>query len=114
METNTRQLQQSEWRPYFDRVSRKLGASKVDVLLLGLDLGVQSEAEKLSLLGITYDHHDDALDISAEGLEHRILGPESIFVQEDVNGRLVSCKVRDAEGHEQILQIEPALMLAAS
>jgi hypothetical protein len=114
METRTRELDRDEWGKYFDRVSQKLGAMKINLIVLGLDIGAQLETERVLLQGITYDRHDDALDVFAEGLEHRIQGPKQIFVEEDASGRLVSCEVADADGHKQILQLDPSLLLLAS
>ena len=111
--TRTRNIPQSEWKKYFNDVSKKLTASSVSVVVTGLDLGAQPEAEKLPLDGITYDDHDDAFEISAGALHHRISQPRAIFVQEDAGGALVACEVQDAEGHAQIVQLTPALALAA-
>ena len=107
METNTRELNKSEWAGYFDAVSKGLRATSVDVTVLGADLGAQPEGLKLPLIGLTYDQHDDALDVITDDLEHRIHGPSSIFVQEDASGRLVCCEVTDSDQRKQILQLGP-------
>jgi hypothetical protein len=114
METRTRKLDRDEWRSYFDGVSKRLGATRVNLIVIGLELGAQTEAQRVPLEGLTYDDDDDALDILLEGFEHRIGAPRQIHVQEDASGRLVSFRVEDGEGHEQILQLDPSLVLAAS
>jgi hypothetical protein len=40
-----------------------------------LDLGDQTQAEWLPLLGITYDPRDDVVDIALDGLDHMIRKP---------------------------------------
>ncbi len=114
MNTSTRKLRKAEWGTYFDAVSKTLGATKVNVVVLGLDLGAQHEAERVLLEGISYDSHDDTLDIITERFDHRIAHPWAIFVQEDATGRLMSCEIKDGEGHDQIVQLHPSLQLSAS
>jgi hypothetical protein len=112
MSSITRKLPKSEWQAYFDKLSKHLQRETVSVLVEGLDLGVQPEAERLTLYGITYDHADDAIEIATEALTHRISGPRDLYVQEDTSGALLSLKLTDAEGHEQIVQLDAALTVA--
>lgn len=106
METTTRELSKDQWGPYFNAFSHKLRNTNVSVLVEGLDLGVQPEAVKLPLQGITYDHQDNAVEIATEALRHRIPAPQSIFVQEDTAGQLLSFAIRDGERHEQIIEFD--------
>ena len=50
----TRELEKTEWRPFFDRVSRGLIGNRAEILIAAPNLGDQIEAEWLPLLGITY------------------------------------------------------------
>jgi hypothetical protein len=109
--TKTRKLGADEWGRYFDRLSKSLKVQTVSILVEGLDLGVQPETERVALTGIIYDRADDAIEIAMDGLAHRIFGPASVFVQEDAGGALVSLKVTDEDGREQIIELESALAL---
>jgi hypothetical protein len=113
MRTRTRKLERREWAPYFNELSKRLALTSVSILVEGLDLGVQPEASHIELSGITYDHADDAVEVLAKGLAHRIPRPTEIYVQEDARGHLVSCRITDADGHEQILELEPSLLVAS-
>jgi hypothetical protein len=114
MQINTRKLEQQEWGSYFDAISKRLEASTVDVIVLGLDYGAQTEVRRLPLIGISYDGQANALDIITEPLGHRIDGPTEIYVLEDAMGRLVCCEVKDEDDHKQILQLDPSLLLKAT
>ena len=106
MTTITRKLPKEEWRQYFDGLSKRLHGETVSVLVEGLDLGVQPEAEKVPVHGVTYDHADDAIEIASDTLTHRIAGPHDVYVQEDPSGALLSFKVTDGDGHDQIVQFD--------
>jgi hypothetical protein len=114
MRTHTRQLAKKEWSSYFDGLSAKLEATQMTLFCEGLTLGVQTAVERLPLLGITYDHADDAIDVSTEGLEHRIQHPAKVFVEEAADGRLVSCLIGDSDGQNHILELSSALELDAA
>ena len=43
--------------------------------MASLDLGDQTQAEWLPLLGISYDPRDDVVDIALDGLDHMIHKP---------------------------------------
>jgi hypothetical protein len=100
---STRKLERTQWKGYFDKVSRHLDDYTTSMLVTGLDLGAQPEIEGLPLVGLTYDPDADTLDVIVPGLDHRIDHPRSIWVQEDDRGRLLSFAVTDDQGHEQIV-----------
>jgi hypothetical protein len=114
MRTRTRQLAKKDWSSYFNGLSAALKATRIDLFCESLALGVQPAMEHLALLGITYDHADDAIDISTEGMEHRIQHPARVFVQEAADGELVSCLIGDGDGQNHILELRPSLQLGAS
>jgi hypothetical protein len=64
-----RRLEKPEWRPFFDVISMLLEAKVAEVEVASLDLGDQTQAEWLPLLGITYDPRDDVVDIALDGLD---------------------------------------------
>lgn len=104
---DTRKLGKNEWQAYFDRLSRHAKLTSVSMLVQGDDLGVQHELERAELTGITYDHADDALEIATPDMVHRVLGPREVWVREDADGAMTSLKITDAQGREQIVELEP-------
>jgi hypothetical protein len=114
MTTRTRKLENDEWQGYFDRLSKHLTAQTVTILIEGLDIGVQHETDHAVLKGINYDCSDDAITIATDTARHSIQNPRELYVQENVCGELTAIKMFDAEGHEQIVQLESSLALAAS
>jgi Family of unknown function (DUF5335) len=105
-----RRLEKSEWRPFFDVVSKLLGAKVAEVEVASLDLGDQTEAEWLPLLGITYDPRDEVLDIALDGLDHMIRKPREISLDNGAAG-LTRLEIVDAAGVKQIVQLKDPLML---
>jgi hypothetical protein len=107
-----RKLDKKEWQPFFDGISKVLGAKQAEVEVLSLDLGDQVEAEWLPLLGVTYDRKNDVLDVELEGLDHMIQRPREIFVNTDGPG-LMGFAIVDAEGARQIVKLRDPLALPA-
>ena len=57
-------LEKSQWRGYFDRVSKALVSKRAEIEVASLKLGDRIEAEWVSLLGISYDPKNDVIDIA--------------------------------------------------
>jgi hypothetical protein len=110
--TMAKQLEKSQWRAYFDRMSKALVGKRAEIEVASLKLGDQIEAEWLPLLGISYDPKDDIIEIALEGVDHLIPKPREVYVEE--NGlELSSLEVIDAEGTHQIIVLKDPMMLPA-
>jgi hypothetical protein len=112
----TRNVPQTEWRPFFDVLSKTLAGNRVEVEAASLDLGDQVVADWLPLVGITYDSHNDLLDISMQGAEHfshLIRHPRTVAVQQE-DGGVKSIAVTTDDGVEEILTFKSALLLPAT
>jgi hypothetical protein len=105
-----RRLEKSEWRPFFDTMSKILEAKVAEVEVASLDLGDQTQAEWLPLIGITYDPRDDAVEIALDGLDHMIRKPHEIYLDDGAAG-LTSLEIVDADGVRQIVKLKDQLML---
>jgi hypothetical protein len=99
-------LQRSEWQRYFDTVSHHLDSHPSTMIVLDTELGAQPALEHVPLLGLGYDPSDDTIDVAAPGLEHRIVHPTQIWVQEDDDGALLSVEFVEAGGRTQILALD--------
>ncbi len=105
-----RKLDKENWGPYFDRLSKNLPVEQAEIKVSSLNLGNQTEAEWLRIMGVTYDHKNDILVISLDGLEHIIHRPKVIFVDE-INGVLKSFEAMDADDVQHIVQLRKPLAL---
>jgi hypothetical protein len=108
----SRMIPRAEWRAFFDSFADALIGKRVEVEAASLDLGDQIVAEWLPLLGVSYDPHDDLLDVALSGLNHLIRRPGEIYVQEGTKG-LETIAVVSADGVKQILRLKDPLMLPA-
>ena len=105
-------IEKSQWRGYFDRVSKALVGKRAEIEVASLKLGDRIEAEWLPLLGISYDPKNDVIDIALEGLTHLIHEPREVYVEQD-GLELSALEVVDAEGSRQIVVLKDPLMLPA-
>jgi hypothetical protein len=107
-----KQLEKSQWRAYFDRISKTLVGKRAEIEVASLKLGDQIEAEWLPLLGISYDPKNDIIEIALEGVDHLIHKPREIYVEQE-GLELSSLEVIDAEGARQIVVLRDPMMLPA-
>jgi hypothetical protein len=105
-----RRLEKPEWRPIFDTMSKILEAKVAEVEVASLDLGDQTQAEWLPLIGITYDPREDAVEIALDGHDHMIRKPREIYLDDGAAG-LTSLEIVDADGVRQIVKLKDQLML---
>jgi hypothetical protein len=110
--TTVRKLEKTEWRRFFDWVSKGLVGKRAEIEIASLALGDQIEAEWLPLLGITFDPKNDILEIALDGLDHLISRPREIYI-DDSAGVLSSLEVIDSDGISQIVQLREPLLLPA-
>ena len=102
----------TEWREFFDRMSKALTGKWAEIEVASLDLGDQITAEWMPLIGITYDSKDDLLDVALDRYDHLIRQPRQIVVNE-ADGSLTSVAVVDADGAKQIVKLKTPLALPA-
>jgi Family of unknown function (DUF5335) len=107
-----RKLDKTNWRAFFDRLSKLPEGKQAEIEVASLALGDQVEAEWLPLLGITYDPKDDLVEVALDGVDHMIPKPREIHVDEGFEG-LVAVEIVDAQGTKQIIKLRDPLMLAA-
>jgi hypothetical protein len=107
-----RKLEKSEWHPFFDAMSKTLVGKRAEIEVASLDVGDQIEAEWVPIIGITYDHKDDIIEIALEGVDHLIPKPREVYVDIGATG-LVNLEIVDAEDKHQIVLLRDPLMLPA-
>ncbi|MEA2782701.1 MAG: hypothetical protein QOK29_4245 [Rhodospirillaceae bacterium] len=62
------------------------------------------------MLGITYDHKDDIIEVALEGVDHLVNKPREVYVDFGVGG-LTSIEIIDGEGTQQIVNLRDPLAL---
>ncbi len=102
----------AEWPHYLDRVTRGLTGLRAEIEVASLDLGDQIEAESVPITGIFYDHKDDLVGITLEGLDHLIRNPQSIYIAESDDG-LSAMAVIDRDGTNHLIKLKRPLALPA-
>jgi Family of unknown function (DUF5335) len=98
------------WRGLFDGLSKALLGYWAEIEVASLDGGDQIVAERVPLLGITYDSGDDVLDVALTRSDHLILHPRAIVLEETQAG-FVSVAVVDGDGARQIVRWTQPRML---
>lgn len=107
---SVQKLEKARWGRYFDVFSKHLPVQMTQVVIQSASLGNQTEAEWLQMHGITYDHKDDIVVISLEGLEHIIHRPVTIHVDHE-NGIVAGLEVIDAQSVRHRVQLRKPLAL---
>ncbi|MGF6272387.1 hypothetical protein ABIB38_000743 [Massilia sp. UYP11] len=106
----TVKLDKEVWQPYFDRISKLILGKQTEIEVASLNIGVQIAAKWVPLLGITYDHKNDLVEVLLEGLDHLIRHPRDIYINQEPAG-LTSMEVIDADDVRQIIRLRDPLML---
>jgi uncharacterized protein DUF5335 len=99
-----RKLEKTQWRAFFDNLSKALQGEEAEIEVASLALGSQVEAEWLPLYGITYDPKDDLVEVALEGLDHMVRKPREIYVEGEA-GALASLEIIDADGVKQVVRL---------
>ncbi|MDB5601195.1 MAG: hypothetical protein JWN71_3239 [Xanthobacteraceae bacterium] len=107
-----RKLEKSDWRTYFDFLSKGLTGKRAEIEVASLELGDQIETEYLPLIGITYDPKDDIIEVALEGVDHLIPNPREVYVEQE-GMVLSSVEIIDGTGAKQIIVLKDPLMLSA-
>ena len=107
-----RSVPRSEWRPFFDRMSKALLGKRAEVEVASPELGDQVIAEWVPIIGITYDSQDDLLDVALDRADHLVYHPKEIAVEEGAEG-LRSIAVTAADGSRQTVRLKSPLPLPA-
>ena len=107
------EIDRSRWGPYLDLLTNSLIGKQAEIEVVSLDLGDQIEAEWTPLIGVTYDHKDDLIEIALEDLDHLIRSPRQLFIDYAVGGAIAAIQIIDADGNQQIVRFKDPLALPA-
>ena len=105
-----RKLERSDWGWYCIRASRVFIGKQADIEVSSLDVGIQTEARRLPLIGMSYDPKSDVLTLLVGDLSHLIHAPRELYVDDEPLG-LIAFQIVDADGVRLIVTLREPLML---
>jgi hypothetical protein len=103
-----KKLDKARWGEYLNQFSKNLSMQVAEISVESLTLGNQIEAEWVRIFSVNYDHKDDIIIMSLEGIEHIIHQPLTIFI--DSSGdQVTSLEVIDATNTHHLMQLHEPL-----
>jgi len=96
-----RELQKSEWIPYFKLISTSVEDQSIDLEVAGLEIGDQIEAEWISFDGISYDSKADCIFIHTPVVDHTIVHPQKVMIAEEGDA-IVTINIKDEETTQMV------------
>jgi hypothetical protein len=108
-----RKLDKSEWRGFFDGISRLIEGKRAEIHVESLALGDQLAAKWLPLFGITYDPKDDLIEIALDGVDHMIAKPKEIFIDVGAGG-LENLEIVDGDDVRRVVRLRDPLLLPST
>ena len=107
------QIDRAQWAPFLDAITNSLIGKQAEIEVVSLDLGDQIEAEWAPLIGITYDHKDDLIEVALEELDHMVRSPRELFIDYGIGDVVAAIEIVDADGTRQIVKFKDPLALPA-
>ena len=105
------EIDRSSWAPFLDSVTNSLTSKQAEIEVVSLNLGDQIEADWTPLIGITYDHKNDLIEIALDELDHLVRSPRQVFIDYAVGGILAAIEIIDADGNRHIVKLKNPLAL---
>lgn len=106
-------IDKTEYKKYFDNISRLIKGQQVELEVTGLDIGNQIETEWVALEGFSYDPKDEVLVVHTPTLDHAVHRPIQIIAAEE-GSELSSLFIKDTDEHTHIVQFRRPLLLEQS
>jgi Family of unknown function (DUF5335) len=112
----------SDWRAFFDLVTKDHEGDAVTIEVVGLDYGDQFEAERLPFAYLEYDDKDDAVNVGVGGkearfpvvLRHTIAHPQAILADPPEPNAVRAFDFVDKDGTNTIVTLHPRPALPPS
>jgi len=114
----TKEIQQIEWRQFFNDFSRKHQGSPVGIEVLGSELGAQSAGNGLPLEGITAEWNEVSgnkimIMIGAnadEHVTHSINQPTQVSLEQTDEDADVALAIKAIDGSTALLRFQPSIL----
>jgi|KBSMisStaDraftv2_1062788.scaffolds.fasta_scaffold12218_1 hypothetical protein len=114
----TKEIQQSDWREFFDNFSRTYQGSAVGIEILGLEIGAQTEETGLALEGITAESDeksDDTIVIMVganadDHITHSVRRPTQVSLEQTDEGLDLALAIKGADGCTVLLRFQSSVL----
>ena len=114
----TKAIQQSDWREFFDNFSRTYQGSAVGIEILGLEIGAQTEETGLALEGITAESDeksDDTIVIMVganadDHITHSVRRPTQVSLEQTDEGLDLALAIKGADGCTVLLRFQSSVL----
>lgn len=103
-------VEESKWKDYFNGITDTLEGKQVKVNVQSTELGNQTEAQNLPLLGISYDDRGKAVNVFLQNIEHNINNVQDVQINEE-GGQVKAIQFTQKDGTKQILTLSEPLAL---
>jgi hypothetical protein len=118
MMSNIKLIPRQHWTEYFDSVSRRFfrdDQPEVATIAVPSRLaGDRTAVHGARVIGITYDRHDDVLDVALDGVDHLVYRPTEIRVIEDADGFVRELMVKHKGGPREVIVLKRAWVPASA
>jgi hypothetical protein len=114
---NTREIAHDQWAPFLDQFSQAHRGERVEVRVIGADVGDQSEATALPLVGITDDFKaadGERIEVMAgeapgsdAHVSHSIVHPIHVRIAERDDGSPVAMQIEGEDGTSTLVRFLP-------
>jgi hypothetical protein len=114
----TREIPRDEWLTFFDAFSRQHEGWLATVQVLGEEIGAQTEANELPLVGVTADLKDGEDDTVAiimgeaaeDHITHTVTRPAHVRLEQAEGGADEALEVESADGTRTLLRFRSAVL----
>ncbi len=106
----TTKIPRERLQEYFDAFTKRFlkdaSIESVDVEIMEPEIGDQVLAEGAHLRGVTFDPHDNALELALDVGDHRIYDPEEVWTLEEDDGFLSAIEVVHASSAREVITLK--------
>jgi hypothetical protein len=107
------EIDRERWAAFLDSITNSLTGQQAEIEVISLDLGDQIEAEWVPLIGVSYDHRSDLIEIALEGHDHLIRSPRKLSIDYAVGQLAAALEIVDGDETRQIVRFRNPLALPA-
>ena len=103
-----RKIPKEQWQAFCDELSHRLKHEDLKLEIAGLEVGDQIQEERGPIMGLTYEARRDEMFVLSPSLEHQIVAPVEVLLEED-GDLLRSVTVQDRAGVLHTIRLRRAI-----
>jgi Family of unknown function (DUF5335) len=108
---NTREISHEQWVPFLDQFSQAHRGERIEVRVMGAEMGDQTQAADLPLIGITDDpksSQGECIEVMAGAasahISHAIAHPVHVRIAERDDGSPVAMQIQSEDGTSTLVR----------